>query len=166
MSLITPQPPPDHYVWLGRVMNACSMLELQVGLIGWASRNGKHYTDDWMEVAGSAGAAWRLCESQLSEMEPRLASEVRQVLAEAEPIRTERNKFAHAVFTLDPTRAVDDQWVLRSARDPEFRPLSEEQGSRLVAAANGLSKRADMLRRRAAAGGRAKADWEGTAQRQ
>lgn len=165
MSLITPQPPPDHYVWLGRVMNACSMLELQVGLIGWASKNGKQYTDDWMEVAGSAGAAWRLCESQLSEMEPRLASEVRQVLAEAAPIRTERNKFAHAVFTLDATRAVDDQWVLRSARDRDFRPLTEEQGSRLVATANGLSKRAGMLRKRAAAGSRANAQWEGGARR-
>lgn len=165
MSSLTPQPPPDHYVWLGRVMHACSMLELQVGLIGWASKNGKQYTDDWIEVAGSSGAAWRLCENQLSEMEPGLASEVRQVLEEAAPIRTERNKFAHAVFTLDPIRAADDQWVLRSARDPEFRPLTEEQGSRLVATANKLSKRAGMLRKRAAADSRANEQREGGARR-
>lgn len=146
-----PQPPPEHYIWLGRVMSACSMLELQVGLIGWAFVNGYHYTDDWAQVAGHPGAAWRLCESQLGKMSDSLRADVSSFLTEAKTVRDERNKFAHAVFTLDPTRPAVDQWVLRSARVLEFRPLSDEQGARLVAKANGLSQQASELRHRAAA---------------
>lgn len=147
----TPQPPPDHYVWLGRVMNACSMLELQIGLIGWASQNGYHYTDTWSEVAGTPGAAWRVCETQAALMAPELARDVHALLDEARPIRDERNKFAHAVFVLDPTKPEGDQWILRSARDVEFRPLTPELGARLVISANNLSQRAVNLRQRAAA---------------
>lgn len=152
MSSMTPTPPPEHYLWLGRVMSACSMLELQVGLIGWASKNGYHYTENWFEVAGQPGGAWRLCESQLPRMGGALAADVRAYLDEAKHVRDERNKFAHAVFTLDPERPANDQWVLRSARVAEFRPLTEEHGAGLVAAANRLSQRAMDLRKRAAQG--------------
>lgn len=146
-----PQPPPDHYVWLGRVMHACSMLELQIGLIGWASKNGHHYTEAWSEVAGGPGAAWRDCEAQIALMAPELARDVRAFLDEARPIRDERNKFAHAVFVLDPTQPAGHQWILRSARDLEFRPLTSDLGAHLVSSANNLSQRATKLRRRAAA---------------
>ena len=147
----TPQPPPDHYVWLGRVMNACSMLELQIGLVGWASKNGHHYTEIWSDVAGAPGSAWRVCEAQAALMEPDLARDVREFLDEARPLRDERNKFAHAVFVLDPSRPADEQWILRSARDFEFRPLTADLGAQLVRSANSLSKRAVALRQRAAA---------------
>lgn len=146
-----PQPPPDHYVWFGRVMHACSMLELQIGLIGWASKNGYHYTEDWSEVAGGPGVAWRDCDAQTELMAPELARDVRAFLDEARPIRDERNKFAHAVFVLDPAQSEGDQWILRSARDVEFRPLTAELGARLVSSANRLSQRAMNLRQRAAA---------------
>lgn len=127
MSSTVPSPPSDHYVWLGRVMNACSMLELQVGLIGWASKNGYHYTEQWSEVAGSAGAAWRLCESALSSMNLDLAQDVRVWMDEARLVRDERNKFAHAVFILDPERPSGDQ---ASEIRPRPRVPSSNRGAR------------------------------------
>lgn len=151
MSVAAPVPPDDHYIWLGRVMHACSMLELQIGLIGWASVNGHHYTEQWTEVAGTPGGAWRVCESRLPEMSDALAADVGGLLSEAKQVRDERNKFAHAVFILDPDRPAGEQWILRSARDREFGPLTQERGAILVATANRLSRRAGDLRSRAAA---------------
>ena len=145
-----PKPPADHYVWLGRVMSACAMLELQIGMIGWAAKTGEAWTEDWAKVAGVPGAAWRLCVDALPVLDPELASAVQRVLDEALPVRTERNKFSHAVFTLDPTRAPDDQWVLRSPRDVEFRPITAAQGGALIRMANRLSQEAAMLRFKAA----------------
>lgn len=146
----TPEPPSDHYVWLGRVMSACSMLELQIGMIGWAAKTGESWTEDWGKVAGAPGGAIRLCTSALPLLDPDLASEIQRVLDEADPIRVERNKFSHAVFTLDATRAPGDQWVLRSARDVEFRPITAAEGGDLIRRANGLSREAAGLRVRAA----------------
>lgn len=39
MIQLNPEPPPDHYIQLGRLMSACSML----GMIGWAAKNGMHW---------------------------------------------------------------------------------------------------------------------------
>ncbi|MEV0434091.1 hypothetical protein [Nocardia sp. NPDC050413] len=149
--MLIPTPPPDHYLWLGRVMSACSMLEVQIGMIGWAWKHGKPWTENWSDVDGAPGAALRLCRAALPEMDAALASEVSALLDEAVLVRNERNKFAHAVFILDPTRASGDQWILKSARE-EFEPLTEEQGAALVATSNQLSKRAALLRERAAQG--------------
>ena len=145
-----PSPPDDHYVWLGRVMHACSMLEVQIGMIGWAAANGRPWTEDWRQVAGSPGAAWKMCRDALPRLSETLATEVSDLMAQADPIRSERNKYAHAVFTLDPTRPSSDQWVLKSARDPEFKPLHPEQGAHVVATANRLSKRVSALRQKVA----------------
>lgn len=68
------------------------------------------------------------------------------MLDDADPVRNERNKLSHAVFTLDPTRAPEDQWVLRSARDVEFRPITAAEGSDLIRVANRLSQEAESLR--------------------
>lgn len=126
------------------------MLEIQIGMIGWAAKNGKPWTEDWIEVAGKPGAALKLCREQLASMTVATAAEVRTLLAEAQPVFHERNNFAHAVFTLDPNRPGDDQWVLKSARVAEFKPLTAEQGGDLVATANRLSKQARALSSRAA----------------
>ncbi|WP_280478874.1 hypothetical protein [Nocardia asiatica] len=149
MSWLTPEPPADHYVWLGKVASACSMLEVQIEMIGWAWNHGQPWTDNWSEVAGSPGMARKLCEAALREMNPDLASEVSALLGDAALVREERNKFAHAVFILDPTRPAGDQWILKSARDVEFGPLIAEHGARLVATSKQLSRRAEMLRVRA-----------------
>lgn len=147
---LMPQPPANHYAWLGRVTHACSALEVQIGMIAWAWENGQPWTENWAAVAGSPGMAWRRCEAATLAMDPDLAAEVSALLCDAKPVREERNKFAHAVFILDPTQPGDDQWSLKSARDPEFRPLSEQQGGLLVATAHRLSLRAQELRKRAA----------------
>ncbi|OZE28476.1 hypothetical protein CH278_23960 [Rhodococcus sp. 05-2254-5] len=130
-------------------MAACSLLEIQIGMIGWAAKNGKPWTENWMDVAKSSGAAVELCKSQLRSMDTSLADDVRALLAEAQPVFHERNNFAHAVFTLDPTRPGDEQWVLKSARVAEFKPLTAKEGSVLVATTNRLSKRAKALSARA-----------------
>jgi hypothetical protein len=130
-------------------MSACSLLELQIGMIGWAATTGEPWTENWGKVAGKPGGAIRLCADALPQLNPLLASEVQRVLDQAEPVRKERNKFSHAVFTLDPTRAPDDQWVLRSSRDVEFRPTATEGGD-LIRVANRLSQEAASLRVRAA----------------
>lgn len=145
-----PEPPPEHYKQLGRVMSACSMLELKVGMIGWAAKNGKPYTDDWNDVAGKPGGAKRLCESQLESMDDDLSQDVSDLLAEAELVLQERHKYAHAVFIVDPTQPAEDQWILRSPRMVESRPLTEREGNNLVADALRLSRRAEELSRRAA----------------
>ena len=144
--LLTPSPPDDHYLWLGRVLSACSMLELQLGMIGWSAKTGELWTEDWRNVAGSPGAAWSLCQGAVTKVPEDLANELRDLMADAGSVRQERNKYAHAVFTLDPARPAGDQWVLRSGRDPDFRPLTEVEGSRLVSTANRLSRRASQIR--------------------
>jgi hypothetical protein len=122
------------------------MLELQLGMIGWSATTGERWTEDWRQVAGSPGAAWALCKKAIPQTPEHLANDLRDLLADAEPVRRERNKYAHAVFTLDLNRQSGDQWVLKSGRDPEFQPLTEAQGSHLVRTANRLSKRAGQLR--------------------
>ena len=126
------------------------MLEIQIGMIGWAAKNGRPWTDDWMDVAGANGAAVKLCKNQLGSMDPALADDVRALLADADPVFRERNKFAHAVFTLDLGRPAGEQWVLKSARGSEFKPLTDKEGNVLVVTANRLSKRAKALSTRAA----------------
>ena len=150
IAVSTPEPPADHYVWLGRVISACSMLELQIGMIGWAATTGEAWTENWAQVAGLPGGAICLCSDAIPLLDPELASDVQRVLDEATPVRRERNKFSHAVFTLDPTRPPEDQWVLRSARDVEFRPITAAEGGDLIRVANRLSKQAASLRIRAA----------------
>lgn len=125
------------------------MLELQIGMIGWASTTGEPWTENWSEVAGVPGGAWRLCEQAVSSMNPSLGSAVTALLESAQPIREARNKFAHAIFILDLERPGGDQWVLRSARDTEFKPLSEAEGAVLVSEANRLSQLARDLSQRA-----------------
>lgn len=149
----TPRPPRDHYVWLGRVMSACSMLEVQVGMIAWAWDTGEPWTETWSDVAGGPGAAWKRCKQvarAISETDAELGASVQQLLDDAVPVREDRNNFAHAVFILDPSRAIDDQWILKSARVREFRPLTEGRGAALVTSANQLSKRAKVLSGRVA----------------
>ncbi|OZE85996.1 hypothetical protein CH304_03635 [Rhodococcus sp. 15-649-1-2] len=150
MIQLNPEPPPEHYIQLGRVMSACSMLELKIGMIGWAAKNGKRWTEQWDEVAGQNGGAKNLVKSQLPHMDDSLAAEVKALMAEAEPVLQERHKYAHAVFILDPTQPAEDQWILRSPRMIESRPLTEHEGNKLVATANRLSKRATVLGDRAA----------------
>jgi hypothetical protein len=150
MIQLNPEPPPDHYIQLGRVMSACSMLELKIGMIGWAAKNGKPWTEQWDEVAGQNGGAKKLAKSQLPHMDDALAAEVRELLTKAESVLQERHKYAHAVFILDPTQPAEDQWILRSPRMIESRPLTEHEGNKLVVTANRLSKQATVLSKRAA----------------
>jgi hypothetical protein len=149
--MVAPAPPDEHYLWLGRVISACSMLELQMGMIGWSAKTGKLWTEDFRQVAGSPGAASKLCQAAASKLDEALANELRDLMTEAEPVRQERHKYAHAVFTLDPERPAGGQWVLKSGRDPDFAPLTEAQGSDLVRTANRLSQRASQIRRRVVA---------------
>lgn len=145
----TPTPPADHYEWLGNVMTACSLLEIQIGMIGCATKNGELWTEDWTDVAKTSGAALKLCKSQLRAMDTELAEDVRVLLADAQPVFNERNQLAHGVFILDPTKPGTQQRVLKSARVAEFSPLTPTEGSILVVKANRLSRKASELRQRA-----------------
>ena len=83
-------------------------------------------------------------------MSDELASEVSELLEQVSRIRSERNRYAHAVFILDPTQSATEQWLLKSNRDPDVPPLTKASAEELIARSHRLSQQAETLSYRVA----------------
>lgn len=146
-----PSPPDSHYTWLGRIVSACSILEVQIGMIGWAATTGERWTEDWFPIAGSWDKSKKLLRVGLPLLSAELANQVREVVAASKPLRDERNALAHASFILDPqTSLASNPWLIRTTRNIERPLLSGEEGGELVRGMNSLSRQAANLRIKAA----------------
>jgi hypothetical protein len=127
-----PQPPDEHYYWLGRITAAAAMLDVQLGMLGHAATTGQSWTEDWEAVAGEPGGAARLCATGVKSMPLDLAATATEVLHEARRLRAERNRFVHAVLVMDPEWTGDSApWLLKDPKggelallDPTAAPLS------------------------------------------
>lgn len=142
-----PSPPDEHYLWLGRVTAAYAMLDVQIGMLAHTAETGERWTDEWESVSGRPGQAVALCKAALPKMPEEIRLAVGSLLDSVSTLRQERHRLTHAVFVWDP--APDEAgapWRLRDPRGGEFPPLVASQGAHLVAAFNGLSRRAAELR--------------------
>lgn len=144
-----PSPPDSHYLWLGRIVSACSMLEIQLGMIGWTATKAERWTEDWFSITGSWARAQQLLRRGLPRLSPELADAVNGLVNESRPLRDERDALAHATFVVDPqTTLVSSPWLIRTTRNVERSLISDQQGASLVMEMNRLSRRAGELRTR------------------
>lgn len=142
-----PAIPDEHYLWLGRVTSAYGMLDVQIGMLGYAAQTGITWTEDWTQVAGRPGMAFQLCKHHLHLMPDTLASRAASLLDATEPLRQERHRLSHAVFILDPeTQEESSPWLLKDPKGGETALLSASTGADLVRALNRLSREAGEIR--------------------
>jgi len=145
--MTTPLVPDEHYLWLGRISASYGMLDVQIGLLGHAAITGEKYTEDWSKLAGSPGAAVKLCERALPGMPADLADRAQELLEAAKPLRLRRHQLSHSVFVMDPT---DDgpsaPWLLKDPKGSEGQLLEAVEGEAVVRAINRLSREASEIR--------------------
>ena len=122
-------------------MSACSMLEIQLGMIGWTATKGERWTEDWYPITGSWSRAQRLLSDGMPRLSPDLALRVRALVDDSKPSRDQRNALAHATFVFDPeTTLASNPWLIRTTRNIERALISDDEGAALVSKMNRLSK--------------------------
>ncbi len=115
MSRAAPAPPPAYYEALGRLTAIASLVEIEIGLAGWAAESGEPYTEDW-PFGDAPGKAIRYLEDRLGLLGAELRTAAEAAIAEYRRLSDVRHRAVHGVLTLDPSLDPGEQWVVKSAR--------------------------------------------------
>ena len=92
-----------------------SIAEIEIGLVGQASKTGLAYTEDW-SFASKPGSAIKLARAESKNLDPDQANALTALIDEFTRLSTVRHRAVHGVLVLDPTLDRQVQWAVKSMR--------------------------------------------------